>query len=168
MKKNSGITMVSLVVAIVILMLLSSIVIEVSMETYDTVKVENFMAQMKVIQTKVDKLAQETEDVSTYGFTALSAAKEEDYNWFSDVLSHPENYQINIRKSWNLELDTKSENYYYFTPQDLQEKLGLKDQELTVIINFKTRNVIARRGVKKEGEYYYRQYDLIGGESLIN
>ena len=39
---------------------------------------------------------------------------------------------------------------------------------IIVIINFKTRNVIAEKGIKIDGINYYRQYDIDSGENLIN
>lgn len=85
------------------------------------------------------------------------------------IISAPEEYNINTSNSWNSELDGNIQNYYYFTPEELDKKLDLKDQELTVIINFKTRNVISKKGVNEDGKPYYRQYDLqTGGEELKN
>ena len=170
MKNNSGITMVSLVVTIVILFLLASISINVGTESYNMMKIQSFISKMKVIQGKVDNIAEETDDWSDYGFEKLNdKSGDDDYAFFLDVISNPENYNIDTSNSWNNTLDSDINNYYYFKKDDL-EKIGLKNQDATVIINFKTRNVIALKGVKNEDDNkkYYRQYDLPGGDSLIN
>lgn len=64
MKKNNGITLISLVVTILILLLLSTVTVNVGVETYNMIKVENFKSELKVIQAKVDNIAEETDDVS--------------------------------------------------------------------------------------------------------
>lgn len=165
MRKNQGITLISLVITIVILLLLSSITITIGTDAYDMVKVQNFISKMKVIQGKVDDIAEEIDDVSSYGFTKLSEVGD---TKFSDMVQHPENYNIDTNHSWNNELDGSIENYYYFTETDLENQLGLKDQDMTVIINFKTRNIIAKKGVNQNKKWYYRAYDLKGGEQLID
>ena len=97
--------------------------------------------------------------------TDLATTDAETYQLFADRIANPQNYNIDTSNSWDNELDADSNNYYYFSPKDL-EKIGLKNQDMTVVINFKTRNVIAKKGVEKEGKTYYRQYDLAGGDIL--
>lgn len=163
MRNNKGITMVSLVVTIVILLILSTITLNFSIDSYKAVKVQNFIAKLKVIQSKVDNIAEQTDDVSNYGFTSFGDITDGE-EIFYNIINNPKEY--NITSSWNSELDSDPENYYYFTPQDLEDMLGLEDQDLTVIINFKTRNVISKTGVEQDDIVYYRQYDLAGGEKL--
>lgn len=170
MNKNNGITLTSLVITIVILLLISTITINVGMGAYNVAKEQNFISQLKLIQSKVDNFVEETEDFERYQFTKLSeisSLDSEAYELFGDIISDPQAYNIDINHSWNNELDGDIENYYYFKNDDL-EKIGLKDQEITVAINFKTRNVIAQKGILVDKEKYYRQYDLKGGDQLIN
>ncbi len=168
MKNEKGITMISVVISILVLLLISSITITFNMEAYRMVKVQNFISQLKVIQAKVDDVAESKKEIETLGFTKLSAiaqTKKEDYVFFQQILNDPIFYNIDTTSSWTPNLDEDKENYYYFDSEMLKQ-LGLKNQELTVIINFKTRNVIAKQGVKQEGKTYYRQYDLGNAESL--
>ncbi len=165
MKKNDGITMISLMVTVLILMIISSIAINLSFDAYHMVKVQNFIAKMSVIQGKVDQIAEEKNDVNQKGFRKLNASVASDHI-FLKILQDPTAYNIDTNKSWNQELDSNPDNYYYFTPDDLDKKLGLKDQDMNIIINFKTRNVISSKGVKIHGEIYFRQYDLEGGDTL--
>ena len=166
MKKNSGVTLISLVEVIILLMIISSVTINVSVNVYDVIKIENFVAQMKVIQAKVDNIAEEG-NVEALGLIKLTDLNDsnEDKQFFIGLLQNPVEHNINRATSWDYSLDANAENYYYFSNNDLK-KIGLKDQNLTVIINFKTRNVIARTGVRQDGEMYYRQYDLDSGDSL--
>lgn len=168
MKNQKGITMVSLVVAIVVLFLISSVTINLSMDTYHIANIQSFISKMKVIQGKVDNIAQETDDVSSYGFQRLTdISDEETYQTFLDIISNPSKYNIDTSVSWNSESDSNPENYYYFKENDM-EKMGLKNQDLTVIINFATRNIISKNGVLYKNKVYYRQYDVLDGYKLIN
>lgn len=164
MKKNRGVTLISLAVTIIMLILISSVTMRVSIQAYEQVKVQNFMSTLKVIQAKVDNLAEETNSIESYEFVPLSNIKNidnETYDIFECIIRNPESHNIN-QTQWS-ELDNAIENYYYFTPNDL-EKLGLKEQKIAVVINFKTRNVIAQKGIKVDGKEYFRQYDLMGGD----
>lgn len=170
MKKDNGVTMISLVATIAILLLLSTVSYNVGTEAFDMIKVQGFISKLKVIQGKVDNISAETDDVSSYGFTPLTmlqASNPETYNFFVDIILSPTKYNIDTSNSWNSSEDIKVNNYYYFKDDDLK-LLGLKNQEIEVIINFKTRNIIAKKGVKKDDKMYYRQYDLSAGESLVN
>lgn len=160
MKKDTGVTLISLAVTIILLILISSVTIRASIQAYDQVKVQNFISTLKVIQAKVDNLAEETNSIENYEFVPLSNIQNtETYAIFIDMIQNPENYNM---ISWT-DSDKVIEDYYYFTPNDL-EKLGLKQQKIAVVINFKTRNVIAQKGIKVDGKEYYRQYDLMGGD----
>ena len=168
MRKNKGVTLVALVVVIIILIIISSVTLQVGVRVYNEVKLENFIGKLKVIQSKVDNIAEETEDVTWYGFTPLMTAQTtapDDYQVFMSIITNPSQYNIADGVSWNSASDGVVEKYYYFNPKDL-EKLGLKNQDMTVAINFETRNVITKNALKIDGEIYHRQYDVVGGDSL--
>lgn len=171
MKDNKGITLMSLVVAIIILFIVSTLTVRIGVDVYNTIKVQNFISNMKMIQIKVDNIAEETNDVSSYGFLKLSdiaSSNLEDYQLFGKLINNPKDNNIDINNSWNSTLDNDIKNYYYFSSKDLDEKLGVKNKNLTVVINFKTRNIISKNGVVEKGKKYYRQYDLTGGDKLID
>lgn len=170
MKKNKGITLISLVIVILILFILSSVTIQVGIRVYNEAKVENYVSRLKVIQAKVDNLAEETKDVSSYGFLKLTDAQSidpEGFQRFISIIQDPNKYNILEGTSWKNDVDGVIENYYYFSPQDLEEKLGLKNQDMTVAINFKTRNVIAKSSLKIDDKFYHRQYDIERGSQLV-
>ena len=171
MKKNKGVTLISLVITVIILFILSSISIQVSTGVYNVIKVQNYIAKMKVIQSGVDNFVQEySENVDTVlaskGFSKLEADDENFQDFIEDNEIDVEYLNIDTTDSWNNEIDSNPENYYYFSAKNLEECFGLKAQNLDVIINFKTRNVISIKGVKQGDNTYYRQYDLKGGDQL--
>lgn len=170
MKNQNGITMVILVLTIILLLLLSGITVTVSLQSFHMANVQAYVSKMKVIQGKVDNLAQENVDVEAQGFQKLSELEAKDtatYDAFLQMLSNPSAYDIDVTKSWDNILDADVNQYYYFSAKDL-EKLGLKNQDMDVIVNFQTRNIISRKGIAYNGKTYYRQYDINLGEKLIH
>lgn len=159
MKNEKGITLISLVTAVVLLILISSVAVNINIEAYDVAKSQNFIAKMQVIQSKVDNVSEQ--EINDGSFTKLSNINEETQkNRIYDIIKNPQNYNINVEKNWDASLDENPDNYYFFSPDALKNFFGLKDQDIAVIINFKTRNVISIDGVKVRKETYYRQYDL--------
>ena len=170
MKNQKGITMVLLVVTIILLLLLSGITMTVSFQSFDMANVQAYVSKMKVIQGKVDNFVQEAPEIENQEFqklSELSATDDATYNAFVEMLSNPAKYNIDVTKSWENALDADVNNYYYFTAKDL-EKFGLKNQDMDVIVNFQTRNIISRKGIQYKGKTYYRQYDAPLGEKLIH
>ena len=168
MKKNNGITLISVVVTILILIIISTVTMTVGKESYNFIKTENYINKLKIIQGKVDNITEEGSNFDYSQFTTLSSISgTDDYTLFSNIISNPANYNIDTSKSWDNTYDGDVANYYYFTEKDL-EKIGLKNQDMIVIINFKTRNIISQTPVKSKGKKYYRQYDILGGEHLVN
>ena len=158
MNSEIGVTMISLVVTVIILFIISSVSMNIGFETYNQTRVRSFVSKMKVIQSKVDMIAEQNDPTIYNNFKKLSDLETENLDEYQAFQKLFEDYDTN--DSWD-------DNYYYFTPYDLESKLGLKDQELTVIINFEKRKVIAKKGVKKNGIEYHTQYELTGGDQLI-
>lgn len=156
MKKNNGITMISLVITIILLLIISSVTVKVSYEAYEGIKIQNFISKLKVIQAKVDNMAEET-NINNSNFQSIPEGEVTEFKAIINECSGNEFWESG---------DNNLENYNYFTPSNLEAQLGLKDQDLTVIINFKTRNVISKKPLKIDGKNYYRQYDLNAGEQL--
>ena len=176
MIKQKGLTLMTLVITIVVLILISTVTINISLDVYNGTKEENFISRLKVIQAKVDNMAEEAknnnidiaEAFKGLELSSLEESNPELYNAFSAIITNPKEYNIDVRNSWDNESDSDIENYYYFSPKDLETKLGLKNQEINVIVNFDTRNVITSDYLKKDDLKYYRQYELSGGEILVN
>ncbi len=170
MKNQNGITMVTLVVTIILLLLLSGITVTVSLQSFHMANVQAYVSKMKVIQGKVDNLVQENADLDSQGFqklSELSVTEHAKYEAFLQMLSNPSAYDIDVTKSWDNTLDADVNQYYFFSAKDL-EKLGLKNQDMDVIVNFQTRNIISRKGIAYQGKTYYRQYDINLGQKLID
>lgn len=159
MKNNKGISLISLTVTIFIMLLLASTIIISTRDSYSVIKVQNFISKMKIIQSKVDELAEDG-NYSPPERLKLTEASQH-YNNFSKIFTR-------LKKENKLNIEENFNDYYCFDSNDLQSELGIKDVNIIVIINFKTRNVIAEKGIKIDGINYYRQYDIDSGENLIN
>lgn len=159
MKNSKGVTLITLAVTIFILLLLSSTLILSSRGTYSIIKLQNFISKMKIIQAKVDELSESDSYIPPNIFKINESNI--NYNGFLRIFNE-------LKNQGKLPNDDELNNYYCFEPNDLKNELGIKDVNITVIINFNTRNVIALKGVTMDGVTYYRQYDIDSGEILIN
>jgi Tfp pilus assembly protein PilE len=59
MKKEDGVTLVSLVATVIVMLILATVTTYSGIESYKEAKKENFIAKMKVIQEKVDLIKSE-------------------------------------------------------------------------------------------------------------
>jgi len=70
MKTNEkGITLIALIITIIVLFLILGIASTTGMETYRNMKVQSFIAQMKLLQTGVDKINTEYRNWENHGKT---------------------------------------------------------------------------------------------------
>ena len=167
MKNESGVTLVSLVVTIILIFILASITTYSGIEAYKDMKKENYVAKLKVIQEKVDLIASEYDSWS---------GKKDNPNinvYLKECLGIDKEDQTVDGKTTLEDLieaigDSK-ENYYYFSTSDLTNKLGLsgfEDSEMSIAVNFDKRYVIEKQGIKVDGVEYHTQYDLPGGQKI--
>ena len=148
-KDNKGITLISLIITIILMLILTSVTVYTGLDTYKFSKVNAFVTEMQLIQAKVDELV-EMRNIEELG---------------SEVTS---NSAINSAYLNNEILSNNISEYRYFTKEDLLEILDIDDARGAVMINFSTREVVSANGVEYEGKRYYTQYKLPGGQKLIN
>lgn len=60
-KKTSGITLITLVITIVVLLILASIATYSGIDIVKSAQVTQFVTEMKILQTQVNKISTETE-----------------------------------------------------------------------------------------------------------
>lgn len=163
MKNNKGITLITLSITIFILLLLSSTLILSTRDTYSVIKLQNFISKMKIIQAKVDEVS-ENDSYEPPEELKMDEQKES-FNWeYSRFLK----IMAKLKADGVISESEDLNDYYCFNPNALKQEFGLKDIDLTVIINFDTRNVISANGITVDGKTYYRQYDIDSGENLIS
>lgn len=155
MKNEKGITLLTLIITVIVMVLLTGTAIAYGTNSLQTMKFQNFRFELEQIQGKVDviyekiKLAKEDE-ITTYlslGQDITSLPSE----LGTSVLSRLQSIKGN---------NVSTTNYRYFTRQDLEVDLDITSQSGAVIINFTTREVISVKGFEFEGKTYYRIEDL--------
>lgn len=151
--KESGITLVALILTIILLLILATITAYNGIDSYKKSKVMKFIAEMQLIQGKVDAMANSNE-YNRIGTAASGAGME-------SLSAAIENNELTSNESAN------SENYRYLTVNDIANYLEIDNATSDIIVNFNTREVISVDGIDYNGEQHYTQYSLPGGQSLI-
>lgn len=164
MKNEKGVTLVSLVITVILIIILAGVTTYSGIESYNNMKIENYVAQLRVIQEKVDLIVNEYQNwpsktdsttindyLTSLGFNKLSAG---------------ETTLVTLIE----EMGDTMDNYYYFSTEELKSKLnlsGFEQTDIAIAVNFGTRYVIEKEGIKVDGVEYHTQYDLPGGQKII-
>lgn len=151
---QNGITVISLVITIVILLILSSITINVGTGTLKETRMTSFVSYMQMIQTKVDYIA-----------------KYEDYLAYGEDLTDDQKHLLQRVLSSEIEsftTTTASLNLRYFDSNHIASDLEIENIDDEIVVDFNTREVISLNGIEYEGKKYYSQYSLPGGQVLKN
>ena len=143
-RNNKGITLIALIITIILMLILTGVGVSSGIESYKNAQVSKFVAQMQLIQEKVDSIDENTG--GTLGTELDDKVKSKVQNIISS-----ENLFSKELIDWRY-LDTK----------DLQ----LEDIQDNLFINFKTREVISTTGIYYNGKKHYTQYSLPGGQTL--
>lgn len=145
MKQNHGITLVSLVITIIVLIIITGIAIFAGTSTIKSTKIAGFMTELELIQEKVNTIYEKRK------------LNKEDINYYSSL---GQNISIiDSSKLANLLNGVSEEGYYYFSKEDLK-KLDLDNISQEVIINFETRDVASINGLLVEDKMCYRLTDF--------
>ena len=150
-KNVKGITLISLVITIVVLIIISSIAVYSGVSTLQSSKMTTFTTELKVMQLKVNELYQKYKEGDT---SVLSLGQ--------DITSNEQanNVLTEIGVSSDSEVRKK---YRYFSKQDL-ETLGMDEiKENEFIINVEGRKVVSYKGIRFDKRMYYTLDSLPNG-----
>ncbi len=150
-KKENGITLMSLVITIVILLILASIATYSGIEVIKSSKLTKFTTEMKIMQTQVNELYQKMQDGDT---TIKELGK---------IISEIGNQtQVDdVFEEVGITEDERGQ-YRYFD-KDTIEKLNIEGVSGTFFVNIYKRSVISYEGFQYEGKYYYTLDQLANG-----
>ena len=179
---KNKITLDKLYIFIIILILFIILIIFTLLESKQISEMKKFVAEMELIQEKVNLIRNEYKTWKDYDFNEagnfnlyLQELGFDNANGSTNIYINEFNNIITELTKNNLDCwdDTDSiiSNYCYFNPQSLKSKLGLEDINRYVIINFYTGNIIAKDGIKdkfNKNRLIYRQYDTKIGNKLIS
>jgi type II secretory pathway pseudopilin PulG len=167
MRNNNGITLVSLIITIVLMLILASVTISFGLSTYNNMKINRFVAQMQMIQKSVDNFSEEyrTEDEIKEKLREL-LGRNISYITEADKMQKISTSRANDEITW-----TNDNSFIYFSVQDIEKAFGLDNirEKDEFAINFNTREVISLIGEEYQGKRYYTGYNkaLANSQRLI-
>lgn len=145
MKNEKGITLISLIVTIVLMIIISGVVTYSGLETIENSSKVTFISKMEMIQAKVNSIYEERK---------ANIEKVNYYNTIGKELSEVDETKLNSAIG-----ETSRVGFRYFDSIELS-KLGLDDISEEVLINYDTREVISLTGIKIDGVIYYKLKDI--------
>lgn len=149
MNKNSkGITMVSLVITIILLMIITSVTVYTGTNIIKQVTLQNVNTDMMLIRAKVKTMEEQAKfnkDNSNYKGTPLI-----------NVLDNKK-----IDKLVEKEVVEDITKYYLLSKDDL-DSMGLEKVDIAdgYLVNYETEEIIYVRGLEKDNNIYYKLSDI--------
>ena len=146
LKSKKGITLVSLVITVTVLIILASIATYSGVNVIKQSKLNKFTAEMKIMQTEVNNLYDRYSNGET---SVLEIGKELDSE------------ANNVFTESNSGI-TDSSGYKYYDKATI-ESLGIEGVKEEFYVNVEKRSVISKLGFEYEGEKYYTLAQLQNG-----
>ncbi len=154
-KKENGITLMSLVITIVILIILASIATYSGIEVIKSSKLTKFTTEMRIMQTQVNELYQKMQDGDT---TIKELGK-----IISETVEKDNQPQVNnVFNAVGITTKDEREQYKYFD-KDTIKKLNIEGVSGTFFVNIDKTSVISYEGFQYGDKYYYTLEQLPNG-----
>ena len=144
MKNEKGITIVTLVITIVIMIILAGVVTSNGIQSVKNAQKTVFISEMEMIQAKVNTIYEERKS---------NNQNLEYYNNIGQDISVVDSNKI------TQVLGSSTEGFKYFSKEDLR-KISLDNITQDVLINFDTREVASLKGIEIDGVTYYKLKDI--------
>ncbi len=149
MNKEKGITMISLVITMIVLVILASVTIYVGNDVINQAKLQTINTNMMLIQAKVKTIAEQVEFDSTtnsYVGTKLSEISDNKIQKLIDSGSIP---------------SSDMEKCYFLSQYSLNSMgLGKVKVEDGYVVDYEKNEVWYVKGFEKKGEVYYKLSDM--------
>ena len=146
MKNEKGITLISLVITIIVLIILASVTTYAGLNSIRTSKLTRFRQELELMQSQVNLLYEKykDEETITIGKDISEADSTKVENAFNSIGSQ-----------------VTQADYRYFDVDTLKD-LGIEGIDEEYLVNIKTRDVISLDGFKYEGAMYYTLEQITG------
>lgn len=167
MTNEKGITLIVLIVSVLMLAILASAAINYGTNSLREIKFQNFSYELQQIQGRVDAIYEKMKMENEPNYIELNGIK------MGANITASGNAVETLQKVKGInykELIAQSDKnlypisgitiYRYFSKTDLERFLDIRDPEIEVIINFKTREVISVDGFEYDERLYYRLVDF--------
>ena len=145
MKRENGVTLITLVITIIIIFILAGIGISVGVDSIGKAETMRFNTELKIIHTRVNELIEEM------NISEIEEMLEEAGYDYSIPNSKAEQVSIALDGQ-------SSDGFWYFNKTGL-EIIGVSGIDREVIINFDTREVVDINGIDDNGTMIYRASD---------
>lgn len=156
-RRNKGITMISLVITIIVLIILASITTYSGISTTRDARYYNAIHEMKVMQAKVNEWYEENKnDESTdwdKGVLIANSGKTE---------ACAKAYTIANRNNISESDIGEITDYKYFSKECISDELDIEGIDYDFLINLNTRYVILVDGIESDGVTYYSLGEIDG------
>lgn len=152
-KDDKAITLIALIITIIIMLILTGITVYTGFNTLNNARVTKFVAEMQLIQTKIDELS--SSEIRNIG----------------EEIENTDENAINVINSTYSNGEISTNDYTKFkklSVEELKEEFDIDDLTDSIIINYETREVLSVAGIDYKGEKYYTQYKLPNGQILQN
>ena len=166
LKKESGITLFVLIITVVVILILVSAGINYGTNSIGEVKLQNFSYELQQIQGRVDSISEKM-SMQENSFYVVVNGETMGQNIRASNEAVDRLYKkrgIDYRNALTTDKDlyptVYDSIYRYFTAEDLEKQLDIKNAKQDVIINFKTREVISVKGQTHEERTYYMLEDI--------
>ena len=147
---SKGITLISLVITIAVLLILASIATYSGVDVIRQSKLNKFTAEMKVMQTQVNDLYQKYKDGTSVTVGSNTYTGDDILNKIGEELPSSAS---NVFTSGTSGI-TDSTGYKYYNQNTIQN-LGIEGVEGEFYINVSKRSVISTEGLEYDGTTYY-------------
>lgn len=166
MRNNKGVTLVSLVITIVVLIIISGITVNVSNDVIKQAKLQDLKTNMLLMQAKAKTLAEEV----NFETANLDATKEEDATKIAEIKGTKvigtalDSCDDAIKTAASNAGVTDTADFYYLSQEDLS-KMGINIEipegtYYLVKYNFEDTEVVYTKGYKYEDVTYYKLSEL--------
>ena len=146
-RKTSGITLISLVITIIILLILASIATYSGIEVVKSSNVTAFTTELKILQTNVDKIRSQKETFDETEGESIQTGT----THYNELVE-----RLKLVKDYGYSDDAESiSGYKFFTEQQLKDDLNIEAVKQSVFINLEKRKVISLEGVRYQNQKVY-------------
>lgn len=146
-KKILGITLISLVITITLLLILASVVTYSGIEVIKSANVTAFTTELKILQTNVDKIRSQKESFEETEGESIQTGTER-YNELVE--------RLKLVKDYGYSYDDESiSGYKFFTERQLKDNLDIEGVKQSVFINLEKRKIISLEGIQYKKQKVY-------------
>lgn len=146
MKKQKGITLISLVITVIVLTILASIATFSGINVIKSSKLTAFTTELKIMQTRVNEIYEQRDESKIYG----------------EELTGDSKARADIVFTTNESGITEQQGYRYWSKATIKS-LGIEGVEQAFFVNLEKRSIVSYEGIEYEGKNCYTLNQLPKG-----